>query len=186
MAKTITVHDKQFRLLMPAAEIETAVRRVAEDISRDYEGKELILCPVLTGSYLFVADLTRFMTFDADLAFVRYQSYAGMQSTGTVRSLLPFPERCRGKHVLIVEDIVDSGITMETMLKEVAALEPASVRVCTFLFKPGNFTKSFPIDYIGASIPNDFIVGYGLDYDGRGRTYRDLYILDQDTNPIDQ
>lgn len=175
----IKVHDKKFRLYMTASEIEAQVRRVAGELSRDYEGKDLMMCPVLTGSYIFFADLTRHMTLDPDIAFVRYSSYAGLHSTGQVKTVLPFPERCRGKHVVIVEDIVDSGLTMEYMLQEISKLQPASVRVCTFLFKPGNFTKSFPIDYIGASIPNDFILGYGLDYNDKGRTFKDLYIIDE-------
>lgn len=176
---SIKVHDKEFRIYMPAAEIEQVVQRLAKEISEEYHDKELLMCPVLTGSYMFFADLTRYMALDPDIAFVRYSSYSGLQSTGQVRAVLPFPEKCRGKHVLIVEDIVDSGLTMEAMLHELALLQPASVRVCTFLFKPGNFCKDFSIDYIGASIPNDFILGYGMDYDGKGRTFKDLYVIDE-------
>lgn len=174
----IQVHDKWFRLYMPEQEIQEAVQRVAQEISRDYADKSPILCPVLTGSYLFAADLTRYLSFDPEVRFVRYTSYSGMNSSGVVQTHLPFPERCRDRHIIIVEDIVDTGICMDFMIQELQKLQPASIAVCTFFYKPGNFEKSFKIDYIGKTIPNDFIVGYGLDYNYLGRTYRDVYILD--------
>lgn len=176
----INVNGKQFRLYMTEQEIQECVKRVARQISDDYRGKAPVLCPVLTGSIMFISDLSRYLDFDPALSFVRYKSYSGTHSTGQVQRLLSFPEFCRGKDVIIVEDIVDSGITMEVMLEELRRMEPASIRICTLFFKPDNFVKEFPIDYIGKSIANDFIVGYGLDFDEKGRTYRDLYILDED------
>lgn len=176
----ITVLDKQFKLYMSQSEILECVKNVAAQMSRDLKDKDPILCPILTGSYMFVADLTRHLDFDPQISFVRYSSYAGTQSTGHVKPILGFSEKCRGRDVVIVEDIVDSGISMEYMLDELRKLEPASIRICTFFFKPGNFQKNFKIDYIGKSIPNDFILGYGLDYDGMGRTYPDIYVLNDD------
>ena len=178
--KKIQVLDRTFRLYMSAEEIDQAVKQVAARISADYKDKNPILCPVLTGSYMFAADLTRALDFDADVAFVRFSSYLGMQTTNHVKKILPFPEKCKGRDVIIVEDIVDSGISMEYMVEELRALEPASIAICTFYFKPGNFQKNFKIDYIGKEIPNDFIVGYGLDYDGKGRTYPEVYVLDEE------
>ena len=175
----IQVLDKTFRLYMPEAEIQDIVKRMASEISRDYKGKKPILCPVLTGSYLFVADLTRQLDFDAQLSFVRFTSYAGLDTTGLVTKVLGFSDRCEGRDVIIVEDIVDSGISMEYMIEELKQRNPASIAICTLFFKPGNFQKDFKIDYVGKSIANDFIVGYGLDYDGMGRTYRNVYILDE-------
>ncbi len=175
----IQVLDKTFRLYMSEAEIQATVKRLADELSRDYKGKDPIICPVLTGSYLFVADLTRQMDFDAQVSFVRYTSYEGLESTGEVTKVMGFPDRCTGRDVIIVEDIVDSGISMEFMIKELKKREPASIAICTFFFKPGNFKKDFKIDYVGKSIENDFIVGYGLDYSGHGRTYRNVYILDR-------
>ena len=177
MNNIIQVHDKTFKLYMSDVEIQKEVKRVAAELSRDFKGKDVILCPVLTGSYLFAADLTRYMDFDPELAFVRYSSYAGMQSTGHAKAVLGFPERCRGRHVVIVEDVVDTGETVSQMLEDIKPLEPASVSVCAFFFKPGSFRKSYKVDYIGRSIPDDFIVGYGLDYDGEGRTYKDVYSI---------
>lgn len=171
----ITVLDKKFDLYMSAEELAHEVKRVAAEISRDYRGRNPILCPVLTGSFQFASDLVKELDFDAEVSFVRYCSYQGMSSTGEVRELLGFSDSCKGRDVIIVEDIVDSGISMEKMLAQVAKKEPASVAICTLFFKPESFTKHFKIDYIGKSIPNDFIVGYGLDYNGMGRTYRDVY-----------
>ena len=175
----ISVHDKQFRLYMPESEIQQIVKRVASDISRDLRGKNPLFCPTLTGAFMFMTDLARELDFDAETYFVKYSSYSGMQTTGKVRTELPFPQKCRGRHVVIVEDIIDTGITMDAMLKELAVLEPAGVYIASFLFKPDSFKKDFKIDYIGRSIPNDFIVGYGLDYDNYGRFYRNIYVVDK-------
>lgn len=174
----IQVHDKQFRRYMPADEIQAAVRRVAAEISRDYRGRNPIICPVLTGSFMFATDLVRSLDFDAEVSFVRYTSYQGMSSTGQVKRLLGFSDSCRGRDVIIVEDIIDTGISMEFMVEQLRALEPSSIALCTFFFKPGKFQKNYKIDYIGKSIPDDFILGYGLDYDGMGRTYPEVYVLD--------
>ena len=175
----IQVKDKSFRLYLSDAEIQEAVKALALRITADYQGKNPLLCPVLTGSYMFATDLTRYLGFDAPLSFVRYSSYEGMSSTGKVKALLGFPTDCKDRDVIIVEDIVDSGISMEYMIEEWKALEPRSIAGCTFFFKPGNFQKDFKIDYYCKSIPNDFIVGYGLDYDGMGRTFKDVYVLDE-------
>lgn len=173
----ITVHDKQFELYMPEAEIQREVSRVASEISRDLRDKNPLFCPTLTGSFMFFSDLVRALDFDAEVCFVKYTSYSGMSSTGRVKAELPFTERCSGRNVVIVEDIVDSGVTMETMLAELGRFEPASVYIASFLFKPESFKGNFKIDYIGCSIPNDFILGYGLDYDNLGRFYRDIYVV---------
>lgn len=175
----VKVHDKRFRMYMPESEIQKEVTRVALEISRDLRDKNPLFCPTLTGAFMFMSDLAKALDFDAEVGFVKYTSYSGMHSTGKVKVSLPFPEKCRGRHVVIVEDIVDTGITMETMLEEVSKLEPADVYIASFIFKPDSFKKDFKIDYIGRSIPNDFIVGYGLDYDGLGRFYRDIYVVDE-------
>lgn len=162
---------------MTHAEIEKEVVRVAQEITRDLGDKKPLFCPTLTGSFMFMADLARALGFDADISFVKYTSYQGMHSSGVVKRELPFPEKCRGRHVVIVEDIIDTGCTMEAMLGELEKMEPASVHIATFLFKPGSFKKNFKIDYIGRSIPDDFIVGYGMDYDDYGRFYKDIYVV---------
>lgn len=175
---TIKVLDKTFRLYMPEAEIQAIVRRLAAEISRDYSGRKPLLCPILTGSFMFAADLLREVDFDSHVTFVRYSSYAGMATSGSVKEMLGFPKDCRGRDVIIIEDIIDSGISMEYMLEQLKLQKPSSIALCAFLFKPDNFQRNYKIDYVGKSIPNDFIVGYGLDYDGMGRTYRDIYVYD--------
>lgn len=173
----ITVRDKQFNLYMTEQEILQEVGRIASEISHDLRDKNPVFCPVLTGSFMFMTDLVRALDFDAETYFVKYTSYSGMCSTGNVKAFLPFPEKCRGRHVVIVEDIVDSGLTMETMLAELSRLEPAGIYIASFFFKPAAFKGNFKIDYIGRSIPNDFILGYGMDYDDYGRFYKDIYIV---------
>ncbi len=174
----IQVLDKQFRLYLPESEIQEVVRCVAAELSRDYKGRNPILCPVLTGSFVFAADLVRQLDFDAEVSFVRYSSYSGMSTTGKVKEVMGFPQSCRHRDVVIVEDIIDSGISMEYVLGQLRQLEPSSIAICTFLFKPGKFKRNYKIDYIGKEIPDDFIVGYGLDYEGVGRTYRDIYVYE--------
>lgn len=171
----VTVNGKQFGLYMSEAEIKETVATVAANISRDLRDKNPIFCPSLTGAFMFMADLARALDFDAETCFVKYSSYSGMSTTGCVKRDLPFPAKCRGRHVVIVEDIVDTGITMDAMLSDLAKLEPERIYIASFFFKPGSFQKDFKIDYIGRSIPNDFIVGYGLDYDGYGRMLKEVY-----------
>lgn len=174
----IQVHDKKFKLYMPEQEIQQVVKQVASNISRDLKDKNPLFCPTLTGAFMFMTDLARALDFDAETYFVKYSSYSGLNSTGIVKSHLPFPEKCRGRHVVIVEDIVDTGITMDAMLNELRKMEPAGIYIATFFFKPDSFKKNFKIDYIGRSIPNDFILGYGLDYDNFGRFYKDVYVIE--------
>lgn len=173
----ITVHNRKFKLYLKEEDIQSDVRRVAAEISRDLKDKNPLFCPTLTGSFMFMTDLARALDFDAETYFVKYSSYSGMNSTGVVKSELPFPQKCRGRHVVIVEDIVDTGITMDAMLTELQKMEPAGISIASYLFKPDSFKKNFKIDYIGRSIPNDFILGYGLDYDNFGRFYKDIYVV---------
>lgn len=176
----IHLHGRPFRRYLSRDEIAAAVQRLAQQIDRDHAGQDILLAPVLTGSYIFAADLSRALQTRHEVRFVQYNSYEGMASSGQVKARLPFDERFRGRHVVIVEDIVESGLCMSTMLDHVAQFEPASVAVCTLLFKPSLFKQQFKLDYIGFSIPNDFVVGYGLDYDGLGRQYPDLYVLSEE------
>lgn len=173
----VQVHDKKFEIYLSEADIKAIVDRVAREISRDWADKQPLFVATLTGAYIFMADLARALSFDAEVCFVKYTSYSGMTSTRQVRADLPFTERCRGRHVIIVEDIVDTGITMEAMLQALQALQPASISIATMLFKPSRFEKDFKIDYIGQSVPDRFVVGYGMDYDNMGRSLGAIYTL---------
>lgn len=148
-------------------------------MSADYGDGDLVACPILTGAFMFAADLVRRLTIPCEVSFVRYASYSGMSSTGQVRCMLPFPPEIEGRDVLIIEDVVDSGFSMRHMLDAVWALHPRSVKICTLFFKPDAFKGDYKVDYIGRNIGNEFIVGYGLDYDEHGRTLGDVYVLDE-------
>lgn len=169
------VKDKEFELYITEGEIAKVVERLAGEVSRDYRNGDLLVCPVLTGAFLFAADLVRRLTVPSEVCFVKYASYSGMSSTGTVTGQLPFPPKVEGRDVLIVEDVVDSGLSMRYMLDALQALHPRSVKVCTLFFKPGAFQGGYCVDYVGKEIGNEFIVGYGMDYDEEGRTLGAVY-----------
>ncbi|MGX8713143.1 MAG: hypoxanthine phosphoribosyltransferase [bacterium] len=171
------VKDKEFEIFITENEIEGIVNRLGGEVSRDYTGSDLVVCPILTGAFMFAADLVRRLTIPCEVSFVRYASYSGMSSTGTVKCMLPFPPEVEGRDVLIVEDVVDSGFSMRHMLDVVWALKPKSVKICTLFFKPHAFKGDYKVDYVGHEIGDEFIVGYGLDYDEEGRTLKDVYVV---------
>ena len=173
------IKDKEFKTFLSEADIAGIVDRLADRVSRDYAGCDLVVCPVLTGAYMFAADLTRRLTVPCEVSFVRYASYSGMSSTGEVKCLLPFSSNIEGRDVLIVEDVVDSGLSMRHMLDAVQALHPASVRICSLFFKPDAFKGDYKVDYVGREMGNEFIVGYGLDYDEQGRNLGEVFVLDE-------
>lgn len=169
------IKDRDFSTFIGEAEIASIVERVAAEVNRDYEGRNLVVCPILTGAFMFASDLVRRLTVPCEVSFVRYTSYSGMSSTGTVNCSLPFPKDVEGRDVLIVEDVVDSGLSMGHLLKEVAKMNPKSVRICTLFFKPAAFKGDYNVDYVGKEIGNEFIVGYGLDYDEQGRCLPEVF-----------
>jgi hypoxanthine phosphoribosyltransferase len=171
----IKILDKKFKKFISSDEIEGAVGNIAYSINRDYKGKVPLFIVILNGAFMFAADLFKQVKVSCDISFVKYTSYKGMESTENVRKLIGLSEEIKGRDIVIIEDIVDSGITMDTLLIELNKYEPASIKIATLLFKPKAFTKCFKIDYIGIEIPTDFIVGYGLDYNGKGRNFPDIY-----------
>ena len=173
------IKDLHFRPFIPEAELQALVADLAARISADYAGRHLVVSPILTGAFMFGADLVRLLTLPCEVSFIRYASYSGLASTGTVQCQLPLSPDIRGRHLLIVEDVVDSGLTIQRILADARALEPASVAVCALFFKPDAFRGDYRIDYIGRPIGNEFIVGYGLDYDEQGRNLKEIYVLDQ-------
>lgn len=173
------IKDLHFKPFIPEAELQALVADLAARISADYAGRQIVVSPILTGAFMFGADLVRRLTIPCEISFVRYASYSGLASTGTVQCQLPLSPDVRGRHLLIVEDVVDSGLTIQRILADARALEPASVAVCTLFFKPDAFRGDYRIDYIGRPIGNEFIVGYGLDYDEQGRNLKEIYVLDQ-------
>lgn len=175
--ETIKVLDKTFAVSIPEAEIRKRVASVAATISRDLRGQRPIFLAVLNGSFIFAADLLREISIPCEISFVRMASYSGTASTGKVKELLGLKEDIEGRTVVVVEDIIDSGLTMKEMLQALKAKHPAEVRIASLLVKPGNLKVELDIPYRCFDIPNDFIVGYGLDYDGAGRNLRDIYTV---------
>lgn len=170
------VNNIEFVPFISEAEIDGIVRRLAAEVSRDYAGRPLVVCPILTGAFMFAADLTRRLTVPCEVEFVRYNSYSGMQSTGTVTCALPFPQNVKDKDVLIVEDVVDTGLSMRHILAEAQRLGARSVNVCTLFYKPQSFKGDYEVRYIGREIGNEFIVGYGMDYDEQGRCLPEVMV----------
>lgn len=171
----ITLKDRDFSLFISAAEIEKAVEAMAQKINEDLKGRTPIFLVILSGAFVFAADLLRKINMDCDVTFVRLSSYSGTQSTEKIRELLGLNEVLKDRHVVVVEDIIDTGHTMDDMVHKLKHLEAADVRIATFLLKPAALRKDLKIHYVGMEIPNDFIVGYGLDYDGFGRNLPDIY-----------
>ena len=176
----IKLHDKTFRYFIPNQTIEEAIDRVAGKLNRDYResGSIPVLLCVLNGSILFTAELMKRLDFDVELMSIRLSSYAGTSSTGEVRTEMGLTGDVTGREVIIVEDIVDTGKTIERLTGLLQEQKAARVKVCTLLHKPEMYRKDIPLDYVAMEIPDDFIVGFGLDYDGLGRNYRDIYVLD--------
>lgn len=173
----ITIKDKTFETSMPEAEIKNRVKELAQQMSRDLEGKNPLFLAVLNGAFIFAADLIREMTIPCEISFVKLASYQGTTSTGTIHEVIGINENLSGRTVVIVEDIVESGLTIKRMMEQLGTRNPASVQVCTLFFKPERLKEDLKLDYVAFEIPNDFILGYGLDYDQQGRGLRDLYTL---------
>lgn len=175
--KEIKLHDKTFRLSMPEAEILAKIKAVAAQINKDYAGKCPLFLAVLNGSFMFASDLMKEIEIDCQISFVKLASYQGTISTGKVHEVIGINEDLHGRDIIIVEDIVESGKTMVQMKDSLSNRNPSSVKICTLFFKPSKLTVDLKVDYPAMVIPDDFIVGYGLDYDQLGRNLRDIYTI---------
>lgn len=173
----VKIKDKTFKTSIPEAQILERVKAVAERINTDMADKNPLLLAMLNGSFVFAADLMREITVPCEISFVKMSSYQGTSSTGKVKQLLGLNEDIKGRTVIIVEDIVESGLTLKTLLEILKEKEPADVQICTLLFKPDCLQVPLDIKYVAMEIPNDFILGYGLDYDQQGRNLRDIYTV---------
>ena len=174
---TIRIKDKTFRISIPEAEIKSRVKALAEQISKDMAEKTPLFLGVLNGSFIFAADLMREMTIPCEISFVKLASYQGTTSTGKIHEVLGINEDLTNRVVIIVEDIVESGQTMKRMIESLGTRNPASVHICTLFFKPDKLKEDLKLDYVAFRIPDDFIVGYGLDYDQQGRELKDIYTI---------
>ncbi|MBO7437940.1 MAG: hypoxanthine phosphoribosyltransferase [Bacteroidaceae bacterium] len=171
----IQVKDREFEVFLKEEDIQKEIKRVAAEINRDYAGKQPLFLCVLNGSFMFAADLLKDVNIPCNVSFVKVSSYQGTDTTGKVKELMGLQEDVEGRHIIIVEDIVDTGYTMRDVLDSLAEKKAASVQVCALLCKPDKLKVDINLKYLAMNIPNGFIVGYGLDYDGFGRNSRDIY-----------
>ena len=173
----VTVKDKKFRTFIPEEEIQRRVKAVAEKINRDMADKNPLFLAVLNGSFVFAADLMRYITIPCEISFVKLASYQGITSTGVIKEVIGLNEDIAGRTIVIVEDIVDTGLTMQRLLETLGTRNPEAIHIASLLVKPEKLKVYLNIEYVAMEIPNDFIVGYGLDYDGFGRNYPDIYTV---------
>mgnify|MGYP000274254058 FL=1 len=173
----IQIKDKRFKTFIPEEQIMKEVARVADEINRDLSGTNPLFISVLNGSFMFTADLMKHLTMPCEVSFVKMASYEGTSSTGKVKELVGLGDDITGRTVVIVEDIVDTGLTMKQLVETLRARGPKDIKIATLLVKPDKLKVELDINYVAMNIPNDFIVGYGLDYDGLGRNYRDIYTV---------
>ena len=175
--KTIKVKDKSFAISIPETELKAQIKRVATEISRDYAGRQPVFLAVLNGSFIFAADLLREIDLPCEISFVKLASYQGTNTTGSIREVIGLNIDITNRPVIIVEDIVDTGLTMAHMLETLKGQNPASIDICTLLLKPTKLQVKLDIRYCCKEIPDDFVVGFGLDYDGFGRNTKDIFTI---------
>lgn len=173
----VQVHDKYFKPFITEEAIQREVTRIAVEMNRDLASKDPIFLGILNGAFMFASDLYKQLNFPCQISFLKLASYSGTQSTGSVKQLIGINRELKDRVVIVLEDIVDTGVTLETIIRQLSGFEPAEIKVATFLHKPEATVREVKLDYVGMEIPNTFILGYGLDYDGYGRNFREIYQL---------
>jgi len=172
---SIKVHDKTFDIYLSETQIQQRVKEIAETINKDYQGKRPLIIAILNGSFMFAADLFKHLTIDTEISFIKLVSYRGMKSTGNVITSIGLDAELFGKDLIIIDDIVDTGKTLYNFLPKLKDHHPASLKIAALLHKPDATKFPLNLDYVGFSIPDKFVIGYGLDYDGRGRNLKEIY-----------
>lgn len=173
----IKVKDKSFVPYLTASEIDTQIKRLGEEINKDYAGKNPLFIAVLNGSFMFASDLFKELDCEPEICFIKLASYKGTKSTGNVITSIGLDESLKGRHVVVLEDIVDTGKTLHEFLPQLTDQQPASLKIVALLHKPDALEHPVTIDYLGFSVPNKFLLGYGLDYDGLARNLSEIYQL---------
>lgn len=173
----IKLHDKTFEVYLSEQQIQEKIKSIAGQLNQDYQGKRPLFIAILNGSFMFAADLFKNLTIDAEICFIKLASYRGMKSSGNVITAIGLDQDLFGRDVVIVEDIVDTGKTLNEFLPKLEHQQPRSLKIASLLHKPEATQFSLQIDYLGFSIPNKFVVGYGLDYDGLGRNLKEIFQL---------
>jgi hypoxanthine phosphoribosyltransferase len=177
--KSIIIHNKKFELAIPASIIEKEVNRISNELNRDLNGKTPVFLSILNGSFMFTSDLVKQFHSNCEVSFVKLTSYQGNQSSGNVQQIIGLNNDLKNRVVVVIEDIVDTGTTLFHFLKEIEKMQPTEVKVAAMFYKPLACKHPIKIDYLGIEVPNDFIIGYGLDYNGLGRNFNDLYKLSE-------
>lgn len=177
---TIQVRDKKFKPYISREQINDQISRLANEINADYDGKRPLFVAILNGSFMFAADLFRELSIEAEICFIKLASYKGTRSTGNVMTSIGLDETISGRHVVIVEDIIDTGNTLQAFLPQLMSQQPASLKIAALLNKPDAMKHPMQIDYLGFKVPDKFLVGYGLDYDGLGRNLGEIYQLTEE------
>ena len=172
---TVSVRDKTFEVYIEEAKIQKKISELADRMNVDFKDKRPLFLAVLNGSFLFAADLFKKLTIECEISFVKLASYEGTQTTEKVKKLIGMTENIKGRTVVVLEDIVDTGITINEMMAQLMDHEPAQIKIATLLFKPAAYIKRVHLDYVGFEVPKVFLLGYGLDYDGLGRNLNDIY-----------
>jgi hypoxanthine phosphoribosyltransferase len=175
MSSNIIVNNETFKPYLSAEEIQKQIQRVATEINRDYLNKKPLFIAILNGSFMFASDLFKNITIEAEICFIKLASYKGTKSTGNVITSIGLDEPLKDRHVIVVEDIVDTGNTLNKFLPQLFNQQPASLKIASLLHKPDALVHDLKIDYLGFSVPNIFLLGYGLDFDGLGRNTSDIY-----------
>lgn len=173
----IQVKDKKFEISIPNEVLQQKISALADILNKDYKCKQPLLISILNGSFMFAADLVRYLNFQHEIQFAKFSSYEGTQTTGKVKELIGLTGDISGRDIIIVEDIVDTGITMSKLIPQIKAKGAKSVEICTLLMKPEKLQVELDVKYCAIEIDNLFVLGYGLDYDGLGRNYKDLYVV---------
>ena len=173
----ITIKDKTFVPFIPAQAIQERIQELAKQINQEYANKQPLIVVVLNGAFLFAADLAKHITIPCEITFIRVASYAATESSGQLKQILGLNENVEGRDLIVVEDIVDTGLTLRDVCAQLQAMGPASLSIATLLFKPAALKESLDLHYVGFEIENRFVLGYGLDYDGLGRNTQDIFVL---------
>ena len=177
MSNLITIHDTKFKLYLSEEQLQFQIKAMADAINKDYQSKQVVFIAILNGSFMFAADIFKHFTLDCEISFIKLASYKGLNSSGDVTTAIGLDIDLHNRHVVILEDIIDTGKTLHYFLPQLQHHHPASLKIATLLHKAEMTKYEVPIDYTGFVIPNKFLVGYGLDYDGLGRNYKEIYQL---------
>jgi len=173
----VQIRDKKFKKFIPEQEILSSIRKIGEEINENLKDKNPLFISVLNGAFMFTADLMKVVNIPCEITFIKLSSYEGLYSSGSVKEVMGLNENIVGRNVVILEDIIDTGLTMERIIDSLKAKGAGEIRVATFLQKPDALQRDIKIDYVAMKIPNEFIIGYGLDYNGYGRNLKDVYTL---------